>query len=84
MRPYFLRSTVRLSRVRKPALLQHAAQLRLVVGERLGDAVTHRAGLTRETAAGDRHVDVVLRGAVGRVQRLLQQHLQNGAREVRL
>ena len=51
-RPYFLRSTTRLSRVRKPPFFSTGLQLRLVVGERLGDAVTHRAGLARQSAAG--------------------------------
>src|ERR1700724_2074015 len=36
------------------ALLQHATQLGLEIGERLGDAVTHRAGLARQAAAGNR------------------------------
>src|SRR5215467_12106819 len=33
------------------ALLQHGTQLRFVVGERLGDAMAYRTGLTRQTAA---------------------------------
>src|SRR5215475_6493628 len=32
------------------ALLQHGSQLRFVVGERLGDAMAYRTGLTRQTA----------------------------------
>src|SRR4051812_32473586 len=65
----------------EPTLLQHAAQLRLEIGESLRDAVANGAGLTRETAASHRHVDVELRGAVGRVQGLLQEHLQHGTGE---
>src|SRR5437588_11129344 len=34
--------------------LQRRPQIRLVIGERLGKAVTHRAGLPRQAAAGDR------------------------------
>src|SRR5665647_502521 len=35
------------------ALFQNAAQIRLEIGQRLGDTVTHRARLARQTAAGD-------------------------------
>src|SRR5690606_41994949 len=41
-------------------LLEDAAQLRLVVGQRLGDAVAHRTGLTRQPAALHRRDDVIL------------------------
>src|SRR5262245_54170219 len=51
------------------AALEHRAQLRLVVGQRLRQAVAHRAGLAREAAAGHRADDVVLAVAVGRDQR---------------
>ena len=54
------------------ALLEDAAQFRLVIGESLGDAMTHGASLAGETATGDGDVDVVLAGAVGRDDRLLQ------------
>ena len=58
--PYFLRSTTRLSRVRKPPFLSTARSSGSIVGQRLGDAVAHRAGLAGEAAAGDRGDDVVL------------------------
>src|SRR3954454_3826140 len=44
------------------ALLQDATQIRLEVRQGLGDAVTHRTRLARQTAAGDRADDVVLAG----------------------
>src|SRR3954468_4841784 len=53
------------------ALLQDATQIRLEVRQSLRDAVTHRTGLARQTAAGDRADDVILAGASGCDQRLL-------------
>jgi hypothetical protein len=41
-------------------LLQHGAQARLEVGERLGDAVTNGTGLAGKTAAGNGCDDVEL------------------------
>src|SRR5690606_32589628 len=64
------------------ALLEHAAQLRLEIGQRLGDAVTHRAGLARETTAGDRAHHVVLVLAGSRDEGLLDQHTQHGPRKI--
>jgi hypothetical protein len=78
-RPYFLRSTTRESRVRKPPCFS-TAQLGLVVGQRLGQPVAHRAGLAREAAAGDGADDVVLMQPVGRDQRLLDDHLLSTGR----
>jgi hypothetical protein len=77
--PYFLRSTTRLSRVRKPPLLEHGAKLGLVVGQRLGDAVANRTGLAGQTAAGHRGDDVVLVLAGRGDDRLLQDHLEHRA-----
>src|SRR3569623_1328692 len=59
------------------ALLEDAAQLGLVVGESLADAMADRTGLAAETAAGDGGDDVVLVLAGGGHDRLLQDHLQN-------
>src|SRR5690606_13976218 len=64
------------------ALLEHGAQAGLVVGQRLGNAVAHRARLARKAAAGDRCDDVVLAVAVCRDDRLLEDHLQDGTREI--
>ena len=80
--PYFLRSTTRESRVRKPSCFSGRAQIGLVIGQRLGQAVTHRAGLTRETAAGDRDREVVLARALGDAERLLDDHAQHRTREI--
>src|SRR5690606_17574045 len=66
----------------QPALLQHAAQLRHVIGARLGNAMTHRASLAGQPAAGNLNVHVVLAVAVGRHDRLLQHHLQHRPREI--
>src|SRR4029079_8339828 len=54
-----------------PALLEDGAQIRLEVGQRLGDAVTHGAGLTGQAAADDRRPDVVLRVTADRRSRLV-------------
>src|SRR5581483_1070981 len=66
------------------ALLQHAAQLRLEIGESLGDAVADRTGLARKAAAGHGADHVILAGAGGGDQRLLDHHSQHGPREVNL
>src|SRR6478735_4982668 len=50
-------------------LLERAAKLRLVVGQRLGEAVTNRAGLAGETAAVNVDGDVVLAFALGDLER---------------
>ena len=82
--PYFLRSTTRESRVRKPPCFSDGAQFRLVVGQRLGEAVAHRAGLAGQAAARHRGDDVVLADAVGDLQRLLEDHAQHRAGEIDL
>src|SRR6476620_2435302 len=66
------------------ALLQYAAQSRLEVRQSLRDAVTHGTRLARQTAAGDRADDVVLAGARGCNQRLLDQHAQHRSGEIGL
>src|SRR5215212_703300 len=63
-------------------LLEGAAQLRLVIGERLREAVAHGAGLAREAAARDRDHDVVLVGPVHELQGLLEDHAQDRTREI--
>src|ERR1044072_9731095 len=45
--------------------LQRLAQARLIVGERLGDGVTHRAGLAGKARALDSGDDVELAKAAG-------------------
>src|ERR1700736_4089244 len=60
------------------ALLHGAAQIRLVLGKRLGDAVAHRAGLARQTAARDGGDHVELLAALRDVERLLDDHLLRG------
>src|SRR5262245_53814877 len=47
------------------AALERAAQVRLIGHQRLRQAVTHGARLSRQAAAGDRADDVVLAVAVG-------------------
>src|SRR5580693_8369766 len=64
------------------ALLQDAAQLRLEIGQRLGQAMTHRTSLPRQAAAGDRTDHVVLAVAGGRDQGLLDHHAQHWAGEI--
>ena len=69
--PYFLRSLMRASRVRKPCLLQPRPQLEVVLDERAGDAEAQRAGLAGDAAAGDGREHVELIGRFGQRQRLL-------------
>ncbi len=66
------------------ALLEDAAQLGLVIRERLGNAVANRAGLAGQPAARDGRTDVELAQAVGGGERLLQKHLQDGTGKVLL
>src|SRR5690554_301127 len=63
-------------------LLEHWAQARLEEVESLGDTVTHGAGLTGQTAAGHRDDNVVLVGAFGCHDWLLDDQLQHGTRKV--
>ena len=51
LRPAFLRSTSRASRVRKPCSLELRAQLGIGLDERAGDAVAQRTGLAGDAAA---------------------------------
>ena len=81
-RPYFLRSTTRLSRVRNPAAFSAPRRRRIVELQRLRDAVLDRAGLAREAAAGDRRHHVELARDAGDLERLAQDHLQHRPGEV--
>src|ERR1043166_50766 len=66
------------------AALERVAQVRLEIGQRLRDAVAHRAGLSRQSAARDRADHVILAGSVGGDDRLLDQHAQHRPREKNL
>src|SRR5262249_48706478 len=66
------------------AALQCAAQIGLVVHQRLGQAVAHGASLAGQAAARNGAGDVVLAAAVGRHQRLLDQHAQHRPRKINL
>src|SRR5690606_26224409 len=63
-------------------LLEHRAQRRLEEVQGLGDTVTHGTGLAGQTTTGNSDDDVVLVGAFGRDDRLLDDKLQNGTSEV--
>src|SRR5215213_5921564 len=65
-------------------LLERAAKIRLVVGQRLGEAVTDCAGLAGETATVNVDGDVVLAFALGDLERLSEDHAQHGTGEVDL
>src|SRR5437879_3301418 len=56
------------------AVLQGGAQVRLEIGQRLGNAVTHRPGLAREAAARDRADPVILALPDGADHRLVDPH----------
>ncbi|EGE55629.1 hypothetical protein RHECNPAF_890041 [Rhizobium etli CNPAF512] len=64
------------------ALLQHRAQARLEVGERLGQAMANGTGLAGEAAAGNGCDDVELAVTGSRDDRLAQDHLQHRAGEI--
>src|SRR3990170_616485 len=66
----------------EPALLEHGAELGLVAGERLGDAMTDGAGLARKPAAAHGTDDVELALALRGDERLHQDHLQDGPRKI--
>ena len=65
LRPYFLDSFSRASRVRKPAFLSGGAQLGVELDERPGDAEAQGAGLAGGAAAVEGGVDVVGLGELG-------------------
>ncbi len=83
-RPYFLRSTTRLSRVRKPLCFMALRRSGSYLASACGDAVAHRAGLARQAAARDGGDHVELVAALRDVERLLDDHLLGRAREVDL
>src|ERR1700722_7256224 len=64
--------------------LQRRAQARFVVGERLGDAVPHRAGLAGEARADHGRFHVELAEPAGDLQRLGDHHAQHRPGEVDL
>src|SRR6185295_4792358 len=66
------------------ALLQDAAQVRLEIGQGLGDAVAYRARLPRQTTAGDGADHIILAGAGGCDQWLLDHHAQHRTGKVDL
>ena len=66
------------------AALEHRAQIGLMSHQCLGQAVTHRARLTRQPAAGDGAYHVVLTLAVGGDEWLLDQHAQHRAGKIGL
>src|SRR5689334_21197832 len=63
-------------------LLERWPQARLVIEQRLGDAMAHRAGLTREATAHHGAVHIELAHAVDDQERLIDQHAQHGPREI--
>src|SRR5262249_11230159 len=67
---------------KEATLFQDAAQVRLEIGQRLGDAVTHRTGLAGQATAGNRADHVILAVAAGGDQRLLDHHAQHWAGEI--
>src|SRR6266478_2096120 len=66
------------------AAFEHGPQIRLVTHQRLGDAMSHRAGLPGKSATRNRADHVVLVLAVDGDERLLDQHAQHRPREERL
>src|SRR5262245_4348675 len=66
----------------EPPLLQHAAKFGLITGKGDRDAVPDGAGLARQSTPSYGADDIVLALALGGNERLLQDHLQNGPREI--
>ena len=58
------------------------AQRRLVVRQRLRNAVTHRAGLSGGATTGDVHQHIEFRAGVGQLQRLADNHPQRFVFEI--
>src|SRR5689334_13042035 len=63
-------------------LFEHATKLGLEAGERLRDTMANGACLPRQPAAAHGADDVELALAFGGDERLLQDHLKHGAREI--
>ena len=82
LRPYFLLSFSRASRVRRPAFFSVGPQLGIELDERPGDAHAQRAGLAGDAAAVDRGVDVVDLVGAREPQRLGDDHALGRRREV--
>src|SRR5205823_13455745 len=59
----------------EPRLLQGRPEVRVQFGERPADAVPDGAGLSRQAAAADVHVDVDLADLLDHFERLLENHL---------
>ena len=83
-RPAFLRSTMRASRVRKPARFKRNAQLGIEIDERARDTVPHRACLAARAAAVHAHANVVATLELGDLQRRERRLPVHRAREVLL
>src|SRR5437773_7210638 len=66
----------------KPGLLEDAAQLRVEIGKRPGDAVAQRARLAADAAAFDLRQDVVATFGLREPERLGDHHAVRDAREV--
>src|SRR5271165_833537 len=66
----------------KALLLHQRPQRRLVIGQRLADAVPHRTGLTGQPAALDRAPNIELTEPVGSHERLVDQHAQHRPCEI--
>jgi hypothetical protein len=64
------------------ALFQDATQAWLKVGQRTGDAMTHRTGLTRKTTTIDGAIDIHFGVARHQNHRLRHEHAENRTREV--
>src|SRR5690606_36226595 len=64
------------------ALLEDRPQLRLVIGQCLGNSVPYGPGLSGKSAARHRRHDVVLAVAIGCEDRLAQDHLQHRPSEI--
>ena len=84
LRPYFLLSFFRASRVRRPAFFSVGAALRLELGQRAGEGHAQGAGLAADAAADDRGVDVEALGGLDDAERLDGLHAVRRRREVRL
>src|SRR5690348_8772860 len=66
----------------KALRLQRRTKPRLVIEQRLGDAMPHRAGLAREAAADHGAVHIELAEAIDDDERLIDQHAQHRPREI--
>jgi hypothetical protein len=81
-RPYFLRSTVRLSRVRKPACLDERAQQRFLLESAWAMPCFTAPACPESPPPLTVAITSILAGAIGNAERLVDDETQRRTREI--